>query len=52
MGYRRGLTLGIAALSAVVIVLLFKTFLKVNLPSGLIYDSLPNGLRQIMLTYF
>ncbi len=52
VGYRRGLPLAVAALSAVVIVLLFKTFLKVNLPTGLIYDSLPNGLRQIMLTYF
>jgi hypothetical protein len=51
-GYRRVSTLCIAGVSAVVIVLLFKTFLKVNLPSGLIYESLPNGLRQIMLTYF
>ena len=52
VGYRKVSVLGIAALSAVVIVLLFKTFLQVNLPSGLIYESLPNGLRQIMLTYF
>ena len=51
-GYRKGSTLLISALAAVVIVLLFKTFLKVNLPSGLIYESLPDGLRQIMLTYF
>ena len=51
-GYRKLSTLGVAAISAVVIVLLFKTFLKVSLPSGLIYDSLPDGLRQIMLIYF
>lgn len=51
-GYRKVSTLCIAAVSALVIVLLFKTFLKVNLPSGLIYESLPDGLRQIMLTYF
>lgn len=51
-GYRKVSTLGISAVAAVVIVLLFKTFLKVNLPSGLIYESLPDGLRQIMLTYF
>jgi len=51
-GYRNVSTLSIAAASAVVIVLLFKTFLKVNLPSGLIYESLPDGLRQMMLTYF
>jgi hypothetical protein len=35
-----------------VIVLLFKTLLKVNLPGGLIYEALPDGLRQFMLTYF
>ncbi|MDA7425020.1 tripartite tricarboxylate transporter TctB family protein [Thalassococcus lentus] len=51
-GYRRASTLIAAAVAAVVIVLLFKTMLKVNLPSGLIYESLPDGLRQIMLTYF
>lgn len=51
-GYRKMSTLGIAAVSAVVIVLLFKTFLRVNLPAGLIYESLPDGLRQIMLTFF
>lgn len=51
-GYRRAFMLIAAALSAVAIVLLFKTFLKVNLPSGLIYEALPDGLRQIMLTYF
>ena len=51
-GYRKVSTLAAAAVSAVVVVLLFKTFLKVNLPSGLIYESLPDGLRQIMLSYF
>ncbi|MEM7061007.1 MAG: tripartite tricarboxylate transporter TctB family protein [Pseudomonadota bacterium] len=51
-GYRKGTTLIAAAAAAVVIVVLFKSFLKVNLPSGLIYESLPGGLRQIMLTYF
>ena len=50
--YRKVSTLGASAAAAVVIVLLFKTFLKVNLPSGLIYESLPDGLRQMMLTYF
>lgn len=51
-GYRSVSTLIAAAVCAVTIVLLFKTLLKVNLPSGLIYESLPDGLRQIMLTYF
>lgn len=52
VGYRRLTTLIAAALTAVVIVVLFKTLLKVNLPSGLVYEQLPEGLRQFMLTYF
>lgn len=52
VGYRSASTLIAAATAAVVIVVLFKSTLKVNLPSGLIYESLPDGLRQIMLTYF
>jgi hypothetical protein len=52
VGYRSARMLSAAALSSVVIVVLFKTILKVNLPSGLIYEALPDGLRQIMLTYF
>ncbi|MEP2781144.1 MAG: tripartite tricarboxylate transporter TctB family protein [Pseudoruegeria sp.] len=51
-GYRRSLMLIAAGGSAVFIVLLFKTTLQVNLPSGLIYEYLPDGARQIMLTYF
>ena len=52
VGYRSALALGSAAASALVIVVLFKTLLGVNLPSGQIYEVLPDGLRQIMLTYF
>ena len=52
VGYRKTSTLLSAALAALVIVLLFKTMLKVNLPSGLIYERLPDGLRQFMLTHF
>lgn len=51
-GYRKLSTLIAAAISALVIVLLFKTILQVKLPSGLIYESLPDGLRQIMMIYF
>lgn len=51
-GYRSRMALGSAAGAAIVIVLLFKTFLQVKLPSGQIYEVLPDGLRQIMLTYF
>jgi hypothetical protein len=52
VGYRSAKMLIAAGLSAVVIVLLFKTLLKVSLPAGRIYEVLPDGLRQIMLTYF
>lgn len=51
-GYRSRVALGSAALAAVVIVVLFKTFLQVKLPAGAVYDTLPDGIRQIMLTYF
>lgn len=51
-GYRSKMALISAVGSAVFIVLLFKTFLQVKLPSGRIYEVLPDGLRQIMLTYF
>lgn len=51
-GYRSVSALGSATIAAIFIVLLFKTFLQVKLPAGQIYDSLPDGLRQIMLTYF
>lgn len=52
VGYRSARMLFAAVVSAVVIVVLFKTVLKVNLPAGQIYEVLPDGLRQIMLTYF
>ncbi|MEP1765134.1 MAG: tripartite tricarboxylate transporter TctB family protein [Sulfitobacter sp.] len=52
VGYRSKKMILAAAGSALFIVLLFKTFLKVNLPAGLLYEQLPDGLRQIMLTYF
>jgi len=51
-GFRSRGALLAAAASAVVIVLLFKTFLQVKLPAGQVYEFLPDGLRQIMLTYF
>ena len=52
VGYRSAVALVSAAFASVVIVLLFKTLLKVNLPAGKMYEVLPDGLRQIMFTYF
>ena len=51
-GYRSFAAVGSAVIGAVVIVVLFKTLLQVKLPAGRIYEALPDGLRQIMLTYF
>ncbi len=51
-GYRSRTIFIWTLVTAIAIVLLFKTFLQVKLPAGLIYDSLPDGLRQIMLNYF
>ena len=52
MGYRNWASVAAAAIAALVIVLLFKTFLQVKLPGGQAYEALPDGLRQFMLTYF
>lgn len=52
MGYRGWRMLATAGLCAAVIVVLFKSLLGVNLPAGRLYEALPEGMRQIMLTYF
>lgn len=44
--------IGISAATAFAIVLLFKTFLQVKVPGGMIYEYLPDALRSFMLTYF
>jgi len=51
-GYQSRAALLSAIISSMIIVLLFKTFLQVKIPSGKLYENLPDGLRQIMLTYF
>ncbi|SEO97776.1 Tripartite tricarboxylate transporter TctB family protein [Salinihabitans flavidus] len=52
LGYRGGRMLGFAALTALAIVLLFKSFLQVKVPGGAIYEYLPGAMRSFMLTYF
>ncbi|MCP5072165.1 MAG: tripartite tricarboxylate transporter TctB family protein [Rhodobacteraceae bacterium] len=52
VGYRTPKMLGGAALTGIVVVLVFKTFLQVKVPGGQIYEALPDGLRAFMLTYF
>ena len=51
-GYRSPRTLAMATGTAVAIVLLFKTFLQVKIPSGAVYEYLPTTLRAFMITYF
>ena len=51
-GYRSRMAIVSAIVSAFVIVLLFKTFLQVKVPAGQIYEFLPDGFRQFMITYF
>ncbi len=51
-GYRNWKMLAFAVLTAVAVVLVFKTFLQVKVPSGEIYELLPDSIRSIMLTYF
>ena len=52
MGYRSRVVLVSAVVIAVLIVVLFKAVLHVSLPGGQIYEGLPPGPRQFMLTYF
>lgn len=51
-GYRSARVFVFGALAAVVTVILFKSLLQVKIPSGELYEYLPDGFRQIMLTYF
>ncbi|MDU8925764.1 tripartite tricarboxylate transporter TctB family protein [Alisedimentitalea sp. MJ-SS2] len=52
VGYRGSRFFWAGAVGAVATVLVFKSFLQVKLPAGQVYEYLPDGIRQIMLTYF
>lgn len=52
LGYRGWRWIGLAALFAVVVVVLFKGFLQVKIPAGAIYEVLPSGpVRTFIMTY-
>lgn len=51
LGYSSRATLAWGAVAAIAIVVLFKAVLQVKLPSGAVYEYLPDGLRQIMMIY-
>lgn len=48
-GYRSGPTLGLAALTGLGVVLVFKTMLSVKIPGGVIYEYLPGTLRTFAI---
>ena len=52
VGYRTRRWLLLAAVSAFVVVLIFKTFLAVKVPGGAVYEYLPQALRAFMFQYF
>jgi hypothetical protein len=52
MGYRSGFMLGLGVVFAVFVVVLFKGFLSVRVPGGMIYEYLPGGLRNFFILYF
>ena len=51
VGYREKRMFASAALMAVGIVVIFKSFLQVKIPAGQVYEYLPDGLRNFMLLY-
>ncbi len=51
-GYRRSKMIGFSVLTAVSIVVIFKSFLQVKVPGGQVYEFLPTAMRSFMLTYF
>jgi len=50
-GYRAKGMFASAAAVAMGIVVIFKAFLQVRIPSGAVYEYLPNGIRNFMLLY-
>ncbi|WP_425044564.1 tripartite tricarboxylate transporter TctB family protein [Primorskyibacter sp. S87] len=51
MGYRSREMLWISAAFGVAVVLLFKAFLSVKIPGGIIYEILPGPLRSFFILY-
>jgi len=52
MGYRSRKMMGISVGFAVVVVVLFKTFLSVKIPGGMIYEYLPGAARSFFILNF
>ncbi len=52
VGFRSPASLSAAAGTGLAIVVLFKAFLQVKIPGGVIYEFLPAGLRSFMILNF
>ena len=52
VGYRSRRIILSSLFSSIIIVLLFKSFLQVKLPSGYVYDYLPSSIGYLMYNYF
>lgn len=52
LGYRTKKKLLLAAVTGIIIVVIFKSLLSVKIPAGAIYDYLPDALRNFMVLYF
>lgn len=51
VGYRDRRMLGLGALFAVAVVVIFKGLLGVRIPGAALYDLLPAGVRSVFLSY-
>ena len=52
LGFRARRELLLAASMGFCVVLVFKTFLRVNIPSGALYEVLPGAIRNFMIANF
>lgn len=52
LGYRSRRTLLAAVLTGIATVVIFKSLLSVKIPGGLVYEYLPDAVRNVMIVYF
>ncbi|KEO51437.1 tripartite tricarboxylate transporter TctB family protein [Thioclava indica] len=52
LGYRGWRWMLICTVFSIAVVVLFKSFLQVKIPAGLIYEAAPAPFRAILMTYF
>lgn len=51
LGYRNYKMQGISVATAIAIVVIFKSFLAVKIPGGMVYEYLPDAMRNFMIIY-